>query len=177
MAYCGFMETWKKLQMEKNARTKKRDKEEGVEITIWANEMEKEGNAEKPGLLCIRKAMQQRILHESCGTTAEGHFGADRTYLHMKDQYFFKQMLHDIQRCVAGYDICHQTNHRSGKPIGILSSLPIGKSHWQRIGLNFVTDLLTSEKDHDSIVTFVDHMIMGAHWRACKKTINAPSCV
>jgi hypothetical protein len=79
---------------EKKAREKKKDEEE-VEImgkAEWEDEgkaeKEEEGKTEKRGRLCIPKTMRRQILHEAHDTPAGGHFGAARTYLHMKHRYF-----------------------------------------------------------------------------------------
>jgi putative transposase len=93
----------------------------------------------------------------------------------MKDRYFWKNMWRDTQRYVADCDLCHRTNHWRGKPMGLLQPLSIAKGRWQRIGIDFITDLPTSENGHDCIETFVHHMTKRAHWRACKKTIDAPA--
>jgi len=59
--------------------------------------------------------------------------------------------------------------------MGLLQPLPIAKGCWQRIGIDFITNLLISGNGHKCIVTFVDHMTKRAHWRACKKTIDTPA--
>jgi hypothetical protein len=82
----------------------------------------------------------------------------------MKQRYFWKQMWRDTQRYIAGYDLCHRTNHWSGKPMGLLQPLPIATGSWEKIGIYFVTDLPISENDHDWILTLVDHMTNRAHW-------------
>ena len=137
-------------------------------------EKKEDGKAEKRGRLGIPKMMQCRILHEAHHTPAGGYFGEDRTYLCMKDRYFWKQMWCNTQCYVAGCDYCHRTNHRSGKPMGLLQPLPVAEGRWQRIGIDLITDLPVSGSGHDCIVTFVDHMTKRAHWRACRETIHAP---
>jgi hypothetical protein len=57
--------------------------------------------------------------------------------------------------------------------MGLLQPLPIAKGHWQRNTIDFITDLPISGNGRDCIVMFVDHTTKRAHWRACKKTINA----
>jgi len=57
--------------------------------------------------------------------------------------------------------------------MGHLQPLPIAKGHWQRIGIDFITDLPILGTGHDCIVTFVDLMTKRAHWRASKMTIIA----
>jgi len=76
-----------KTQANKIARAKKHFKE-GVEITVGVKEKEEDRKANMRGQLCIPKTMQRRILYEAQNTPAGGHLGADRTYLHMKDQNF-----------------------------------------------------------------------------------------
>jgi len=123
-----------KKQAKKNSRAKKKDDEE-MEIMVRTNEeeedgraeKEEEGKAEKRRRLCIPKTLQCRILHEAHDTPAGGHFGADRTYLRMNVQYCWKQMWRDTQRYVAGCNLCHRTNHRSGKPMGLPQPIPIAK--------------------------------------------------
>ena len=167
-------------QAEKKARKNKKDEEE-VEITIRAKEKEEDGMAEKEedgmaeksGRFCIAKTMRRRILDEAHDTPEGGHFGADPTYVRMKDQYFWKQMWRDTLCHVAGCDLCHRTNHQSRKHMGLLPPLPVAKGRWQRIGIDFITDLPVSGSGHNCIVMFVDHMTKRAHWRACRKTIDA----
>jgi hypothetical protein len=95
----------------------------------------------------------------------------------MKDWFFRKQIWRDTQRYVAGCDLCHRNNHRSGKPIGLVQPLPIAKGRWQRIGIDFITDLPTSGYGHDCFVMFVDHIMKRAHRRASKKTMEAAAFV
>jgi hypothetical protein len=144
-----------------------------VNKTARSKEKEEDRKAEMRGQMGIPRTMQRRIIHEAHDTPAVRHFGADGTYVGKKEQHFWKQMSYYTQRYVAGGDLYHRTNHCSGKPMGLLQSLPIAKGYWQRIGIDFITDLLISENSHHCIVMFVDHMTKGAHWRACKETIDA----
>jgi hypothetical protein len=146
-----------------------------VNKTAKAREKEEVGKADVRGRLCIPRTMQRRILPEAHDTPAEGDFGAARTYLRMKDRYYLKQMWRDTQRYVAGCDVYHRTNHRSAKHMGLLQPLPIAKGRWQRIDIDFITDLPTSGNGHDCIVRFVDHTTKRAHCRAFQKTIDAPA--
>jgi hypothetical protein len=151
-------------QAEKKAREIKKDEEE-VEITGKAvredegkAEKEAEGKEEKRGRLCIPNMLRRRILNEAHNTPAGGHFGVDRIYLRMKDWYFWKQIWRDTQCYVVGCNLCHRTNHRSGKPVGLLQPFPVAEGRWQRIGIDCITDLQVSRSGHDCIVMFLDHL-------------------
>ena len=127
-------------------------------------EKEEDGKADMSGWLCIPSRMQQPILYEAHNSAAGGHFSADRTYLRMKDRNFWRRMWCNTQRYVAGCDLCYRTNHRSGKPMGLLQPLPLAKGRWHRIDIDFITNLPISGNGHDRIVTFVDDMTNRAHW-------------
>jgi len=143
--------------------------------TARAKEKEEDGNADMRGRLCIPRTMQLQILHGAHDTPEVGNFGSDRTYLAMKDQYLWNRMWHDTQRYVPGCDLCHRTTHRGGKPMRLLQPLPIARGRWQRIGIDFITNLPISGNGHNCIIMFVEHMTNEAHWRACKIIIDAPA--
>ena len=44
MAYCGDGEIWKRSRWKKNGMEKKQNKDEGVEISMKANAIEKDSN-------------------------------------------------------------------------------------------------------------------------------------
>jgi len=59
--------------------------------------------------------------------------------------------------------------------VGLLQPLPIAKGHWQIIHINWMPHLPISKNDHNSTVSFVDHMTMRAKLWACTKAIDAPA--
>ena len=97
----------------------------------------------------------------------------DRTYSHMKNWYFGKRIWCNTQPYVLGFNLCHRTNYQSSKPIGLLQPRPIAKCQWERIGIEFITDLPTSGNGNHCIETFVNHMTKIAHWHARERTIDA----
>jgi hypothetical protein len=131
-------------QVEKKAREKKK-KEEEVEITVKAKEKEedgkaenveeekgdneKEGKADKRGWLCIPKMMRCQILHAAHDIPARGHFGVDQSFLPMRAWDFWEQMFCNTPCYIAGYNICHRTNHRSWKPMGLLQPLSVAEGY------------------------------------------------
>jgi hypothetical protein len=42
--------------------------------------------------------------------------------------------------------------------MSLLQPLPVAEVRWQRIGIDFITNLPVSSSGHDCIVTFIDHM-------------------
>jgi hypothetical protein len=124
--------------------------------------------------LCIPETVRRDILHEAHDTTiAGGHFGADRTYMQVRTRFFWPRMWESVRRYVEGCDTCHRINGRAGLPMGLLQPLPVAQGRWKRIGVDFVTDLPESSSGNDCIVNFIDHLTKHAHWRACKKSLDA----
>jgi len=125
-----------KKQTEKNARVKKKDDKE-VLITVRTKEKEEDGkaekqeerNAEKKAQLCIPKTMQCRIRHLAHDIPAGWHFGADQTYIRIINHNCSKKIRSNTRHYVAGCNVCHQTNHQSGKHMRLLQPLRIAKGH------------------------------------------------
>jgi len=86
-------------------------------------------------------------------------------------------MWHYTPWYVPGGNLCHPANHQRRKPMGLLQPLPSTKGHWRGFSINLISDVRNSDKRQDSIVTFVDHMTKRAHWRTCRRSINALASV
>jgi len=57
--------------------------------------------------------------------------------------------------------------------VSMLKPLPVARGCWELVGVDFITDVPTSLRGNDCIVTFVDHFSNRAHWMHCTKTIDA----
>jgi hypothetical protein len=124
--------------------------------------------------LCIPATMRKDILHEAHDTPVTGgHFGPDRTYMHVHKRFFWPRMWDAVRRYVEGCDMCHRINGRQGKPMGPLQPLPIADGRWERVGVDFITDFPESASGNGCVVTFVDYLTKRVHWRACKKSLDA----
>jgi transposase InsO family protein len=57
--------------------------------------------------------------------------------------------------------------------VGLLKPLPVARGCWERVGVDFITDVTTSFRGNNCIVTFVDHFSKRVTWMPCTKTIDA----
>jgi hypothetical protein len=57
--------------------------------------------------------------------------------------------------------------------VGLLKPLPVARGCWERVGVDFITDVTTSFRGNNCIVTFVDHFSKRVPWMPCTKTIDA----
>ena len=78
-----------------------------------------------------------------------------------------------VQAYTNGCGTYARVNQRAGKVVGLLKPLPVARGRWERVGVDFITDVPTSSRGNDCIVTFVDHFSKRAHWMPCAKTIDA----
>ena len=148
----------------KEPKEEGKDEEEGVEIAVWAKEKEDEGTVEKRGWLGIPKTIQQQILNNACDTPAGGRFGGEGMYLCIKDRYLWKTVLCNAQQYVADCILCHRITNQRRKPMGHLQPRAIDEGHWQRMGINIITNLPYLGNCPDRNIMSVDPMARRAHW-------------
>ena len=58
-------------------------------------------------------------------------------------------------------------------PAGLLQPLPIPKSKWEVVTIDFITKLPWSSRQHDSIMVVVDKLTKAAHFVPVKSTHKA----
>jgi hypothetical protein len=101
-----------------------------------------------------------------------GHFGAAKTYMVVRQRFFWPGMWKGVQDYTKGCDTCARVNQRAGKVVGLLKPLPVARGRWERMGDDFITDVPTSLRGNNCIVTVVDHFSKWAHCLPCAKTID-----
>ena len=65
---------------------------------------------------------------------------------------------------------CQQIKLEHGHPVGLLQTLPVPKWKWEIVSLYFITGLPRTQKQHDSIMVFVDKLSKSAHFIPVKST-------
>jgi hypothetical protein len=120
--------------------------------------------------LCIPDTMQDRILqdlHDS--ELGGGHLGATKL-AHAVAKRFYWSGIHDsAKRWVSTCDICHRIKPSNGLPYGLTMPLPIPGERGERINIDFITKMPSSERGHDTIVTIVDSLTKRVRWIATKE--------
>ncbi|KGK36121.1 hypothetical protein JL09_g4729 [Pichia kudriavzevii] len=104
------------------------------------------------------------------------HFGAWKTYLNLKDSFYWSSMLAQIRKWVETCRICQQHNTNTRGRQGLFSPLPIPTGRWTDITMDFITGLPRSGTGYDMIMVVVDRFSKMAHFIPTHKRLNAAAC-
>ena len=124
-------------------------------------------NDKKDLRICIPRSMVVQILHEVHDSPTGGHPGIERTYLTLKQYYFWPKMHHMIKQYITGCESCQLNKVSNMKPQGLFNPIEIPTQRWQVISMDFITDLPKSDK-FNMIMVVVD--------RLTKRVRLIPSC-
>jgi hypothetical protein len=102
-----------------------------------------------------------------------GYFGAAKSYMAVRQRFFRPGMRKGVQDYAKGCDTCAQVNQWAGQVVGLLKLLPVAQGRWERVGVDFITDVLICFRGNNCIVTSVDHFAKRVHWMLCTKTIDS----
>ena len=110
------------------------------------------------------------ILHEMHKPPYVGHLGYQKMIIALNKQFFcprLKAYLVDyLSKCLESQWVKDEHQH----PAGLLQPLPIPKSKWEVISLDFITSLPLTQKNHDSIMVVVDKLRNSSHFIPVKST-------
>ena len=92
-----------------------------------------------------------------------GHPRYSKTIATARKQYFWpgmkKDMVKYISRCMKYQQVKVENQH----PTGLLQPLPVPEWKWEVISMDFITRLLMTWRQHDSIMVVVDKLTKATH--------------
>ena len=92
----------------------------------------------------------------------------------LRKDYFWSNMKNDLAEYIARCFECQHVKTKHQQPFGLLQLLPIPSWKWEIISLDFITGLPRNQDQNDSIMVFVDKlMIKAAHFILVKTTYKA----
>ena len=95
--------------------------------------------------LCITEAFREKVLQESHEPPYMGHRGAQATILAMEIYFYWPQMSYDIQEYISQCMVFQKMKYDHTKPYGLLQPLPIPKTPWEPVAMDFIFGLLESQ--------------------------------
>ena len=90
---------------------------------------------------------------------------------------FFRNLKDDIALFITKCQECQLVKAEHQHPMEFLQPLPIPKWKWEVISIDFITILLKSKKQNDSIFVVIDNLLKAAHFIHVKSTYKAVNIV
>jgi hypothetical protein len=112
------------------------------------------------------------VITELHGGGLTRHFGYDKTYAIVANQFYWPQIRKNVHKVVDRYKIC-QINKGTKHQAGLYTPLPLPDKPWQHINMDFVLGLPKTIRQHDSIMIVVDHFSKMSHFIPCHRTYDA----
>lgn len=106
-------------------------------------------------LTYVPSALRHQVtsaVHSSLGT---GHPGVHQTLCLLQNRFWWPGMTNEVRRFVAGCTDCARSKTPRHLPAGKLLPLPVPKRPWSHLGIDFITDLPSSD-GHTCILVAVD---------------------
>lgn len=73
-------------------------------------------------------------------------------------------MMDSITDWIHGCDICHRIKHKNARPYGLLQVLPTPLERAERVNIDFINKLHTSESGYDAVATVIDPLTKRTRW-------------
>jgi len=120
--------------------------------------------------LCIPKSMWADMVREAHIAIMGGrHTGIAKTAAVVGSRYYWPKLTDSIAEWIARCDVCQRIKHKNARPYGLLQPLPIPLERAERVNIDFVTKLPTSEAGHDAVATIIDPLMKQAQWIPVKE--------
>ncbi|GKB21681.1 putative reverse transcriptase domain-containing protein [Tanacetum coccineum] len=94
----------------------------------------------------------------------------ENMYQDLKKLYWWPNMKADIATYVSKCLTCAKVNAKHQKPSGLLQQPEIPELKWEKITMDFVSELPRTPSGYDSIWVIVDQLTKSAHFLPMKKT-------
>jgi len=122
------------------------------------------------GNLFIPKFLRSDVICEAHDAIlGGGHIGTAKTAVALGSRYHWPKMTNSIAEWITRCDICHHVNHKNTRPYGLLQALPIPLERAERVNIDFVMKLPTSEAGYDAVTTIIDPLKKRTWWIPVKK--------
>ncbi|GJW53495.1 putative reverse transcriptase domain-containing protein [Tanacetum coccineum] len=140
--------------------------------------MDKAFEIRPDGMRCIKNRswlplfgnLRDLIMHESHKSKYSIHLGSDKMYHDLKKLYWWPNMKAIIDEYVGKCLTCSRVKAECQKPSGLLVQPKIPMWKWERITMDFITNLPKTSNGHDTIWVIIDRLTKSAHFIPNRET-------
>jgi hypothetical protein len=176
----GDFDNWDPRELKKFREATLQSVRQEISKTEWERSrrftLSEEGVLMHKELVCIPVGdIRQNLLREVHDTMVGGHIGPAKMHVRLTQLgLYWRRMGADCRRYTKGCSTCLRVKPSNQKPMGLLHQLTIPEARWERIGIDFITDLPPSgEAGYDAIMSVIDHMTKRAHFIPYHKATGA----
>ncbi|GKC61116.1 putative nucleotidyltransferase, ribonuclease H [Tanacetum coccineum] len=121
--------------------------------------------------LCVPndQALREKVMTEAHSSPFTIHPGSTKMYRDLKQYFWWNGMKQDVATFVSKCMTCQQVKIKHQRASGLLQPLEIPMWKWDKISMDFVTGLPTTQKRHDAIWVVVDRLTKSAHFLPIRK--------
>ena len=107
-------------------------------------------------------ALKVAVLQQVHNSPLGGHSGFLKTLHRVKRDFYWPRLRKDVRKHVKECDTCQRLKYETCNVAGLLQPLPIPKTPWFDVSMNFVEGLAKSQLK-DVVLVVVDRLIMFVH--------------
>jgi transposase InsO family protein len=138
------------------------------QLTLHTGVLLYQGKVIVPDVDYLRTHLIQEV-HDQISTA---HPGRDKTYKLLKDRYYWRGMLADVERYVRNCHPCRRASSPRDKTPGLLQPLPVPDRPWQHISMDFVS-FNKDKHGYDNVLVVIDRLSKESISIPCYKTTTA----
>ncbi|KAL0177569.1 hypothetical protein M9458_026463, partial [Cirrhinus mrigala] len=98
-----------------------------------------------PGRQFVPRTQRIALIHSTHTSLDTGHPGANNTLTLLSDHFWWPAMARDVRQYVQGCKECAMSKSPRHLPAGKLHPLPVPNRPWSHLGVDFMTDLPSSD--------------------------------
>jgi hypothetical protein len=108
--------------------------------------------------------LKNMILREMNNVPYARHPGYQKTIVAFKGQYYWPCMKKEVADFIVKCLECQKVKVEHRHLAGLLHALPILEWKWEVVTMYFITKIIITNKQHDSIMVVVDKLTKAAHF-------------
>ena len=113
-------------------------------------------NRKEIKLLCVPAELRKDILHTMHADIVSGHLGFIKTWLKVRERFYWPQVENTVRRYVQQCSTCQRRKAEPGRKKGLLQSIPTGLP-MDMCAMDFLGPLRVSKNGKRWIIVFVDY--------------------
>ncbi|KAL0146914.1 hypothetical protein M9458_057853, partial [Cirrhinus mrigala] len=98
-----------------------------------------------PGRQFVPRTQRIALIHSTHTSLGTGHPGANNTLTLLSERFWWPAMARDVRQYVQGCKECAMSKSPRHLPAGKLHPLPVPNRPWSHLGVDFMTDLPSSD--------------------------------